>query len=262
MEFLKKIVVLMRPDGSKKETVSGGIMSLFGLAVQHVQAKDYSAARQCLKRALESRREIVDPGLVASMLSLLLLTWLETDQYHEGTEFFSEYISKYPSDASAYAMRANSHWYAGELRAAMEDYSHVLSVNSSDVVALNGRGQVFLELDDFRSATQDLDRALGEVGRLPNVPEEWKTSAKAYALNGLAGAYAGLGDFERALKLFDESMALCPKNAWVYFNRAKAYERRGEIARAREDYKQSLAMKEPKLNVLKREYAEAKVRTL
>ena len=261
VEFLKRIIARVRSNGSQKKA-SVEMASLLGLAARYLQAQDYSAARRCLKRALESRPEMEDQQVLAGVLGWLLLTWQETDQYRESTEFFSEHISKYPGDAIAYTLRANSRWYAGELPAAIDDYSHALSVNSADVLALIGRGQVFVELDDYQRATQDLDHALEELGRLQNVPEDWKTTAKAYSLNGRAAASAGLGDFARALQLFDEAIALRPRNAWAYFNRAKAYERRGETMRALEDYKQALAMKEPKLNVLKRKHAEVKVSML
>jgi len=55
---------------------------------------------------------------------------------------------------------------------------------------------------------------------------------------------------------------LCPQNAWVYYNRAGAYERRGETAKALEDYKLALTMKKPKLNTQRRKNAEPKVKTL
>jgi tetratricopeptide (TPR) repeat protein len=120
VEFLKRIVARVRSNGSQKKA-SGEMASLLGLAAQYLQAQDYSAARRCLKRALESRPEMEDPQVLAGVLGWLFITWEETDQYRESTEFFSEHISKYPGDAIAYTLRANSLWYAGELPAAIDD---------------------------------------------------------------------------------------------------------------------------------------------
>ena len=85
---------------------------------------------------------------------------------------------------------------------------------------------------------------------------------RAYTLNGRAAAYAGLGEFDRALSEFEKSISFCPQNAWVYYNRAEAYENRGDKAKAIADYKLALTMKSPKLNTLKRKYAETKLKTL
>ncbi len=227
-------------------------MALLGLAGSYLQTENYSEARHCLLRALESKAAIKDPQILRGILGWLALTWQQTDQYRESTDFFSEYISKYPDDAIAFTLRAGSRWYSGELQRAIDDYSQALALDPNDVLALSGRGQVFVECGEFSRALQDLDCALKGLEQLGSVDTAWKTSAKAYVLNGRAAAYAGLGESDRSQEEFDQSVALCPKNAWVYFNRAEAYERRGDMKHAIENYKLSLTMSEPRLNVLKR----------
>ena len=71
-----------------------------------------------------------------------------------------------------------------------------------------------------------------------------------------------MGDFESALLEFEESLALCPDNAWVYYNRAKAYDRRQESEKAIADYCISLTKTDPKLNLLKTENAKRRLREL
>ncbi len=60
----------------------------------------------------------------------------------------------------------------------------------------------------------------------------------------------------------NQSPHYCPENAWVYYNRAEAYENRGDRARAIADYKVALRMNNPKLPILKKRYAETKLKTL
>ena len=74
--------------------------------------------------------------------------------------------------------------------------------------------------------------------------------------------YAGLGDFDRALEEFDKFMNLCPENAWVYYNRAEAYQNLGDLRNAVENYKLALAKKGPKLTSLKRARAESALNVL
>lgn len=80
--------------------------------------------------------------------------------------------------------------------------------------ALNGRGHIQAEIGDWRLALDDLDRAI-EIGRT-------KGNARllAYALNGRALALAGVGQLEESVRDYEESVSLCPANAWGYDNRA------------------------------------------
>jgi tetratricopeptide (TPR) repeat protein len=83
-----------------------------------------------------------------------------------------------------------------------------------------------------------------------------------HILNGRASAYAGLGEFDRAAQEFAQSIELCPRNAWVYFNQAEAYEKRDDTKHAVANYKLSMEINEPRLSLLKRKYAETKLRAL
>lgn len=125
-----------------------------------------------------------------------------------------------------------------------------------------GRGQVYAESEEFSRAVEDLDFVHDTLEQVQIGDVSWKTQIQAYSFNGRALAYAGLGDFERALSEFDRSIFLCPDNAFVYFNRAMVYENKGRIADAVADYRVSLQKTMPRLTALKRKYAEVKVRTI
>ena len=108
----------------------------------------------------------------------------------------------------------------------------------------------------------DLDFVLKNLEQNTAVHPSRKTEVQAYSLNGRAVAHAGLGDYGRAMAEFDRSISLCPENAWVYFNRALVYENKGDLAKAMSDYKLSLQKNTPKLSVLKRNYAEVRVKAI
>jgi len=86
--------------------------------------------------------------------------------------------------------------------------------------------------------------------------------SRAYILNGRGAALAGLGEFDRALLEFERSIALSPENAWVYFNRAEAYDRRGDQEKAVADFRRAIAEGNPRLSRSKMEFAEARLREL
>lgn len=250
----------LRRNGSRH--VPGIVKSRANLAYSFIQQGDYLSARGLLLEALEQRNDIRDPSVLKSLLELLWWTWTWTEQYRESAEFFSTYLQRYPDDASAYHLRAASLWYSGELKRAIEDYSKALELDPQDVVAHMGRGQVYAESEEFSRAVEDLDFVHDTLEQVQIGDVSWKTQIQAYSFNGRALAYAGLGDFERALSEFDRSIFLCPDNAFVYFNRAMVYENKGRIADAVADYRVSLQKTMPRLTALKRKYAEVKVRTI
>jgi tetratricopeptide (TPR) repeat protein len=238
------------------------IVPLVDLSYAALLRGDHVGARQLLLQVLEHRDEIQNAALLVWVFSLLALTWFRSEQYRECAEFFSQYIANHPNEALAYSLRAGALWYSGDTSNAIEDYTKALEFDPKDSRALSGRGQIYAEQGEFKKAVQDLDAALDNLGQTPVPNERWRTVLRAFALNGRAASYAGLGEFDRALSEFENSILLCPQNAWVYYNRAEAYERRGETANALENYKLALTMKRPKLNAQRRRNAELKVKTL
>ena len=223
---------------------------------------DFLAARELLLKALEHEEEIQNEALLVWIFNIRALTWYRLEQYGECVEFFSQHIAKYPTEALGYSFRAGALWYSGDAMAAIEDYSKALEFGPTDSRALSGRGQVFVERGEFLKAVQDLDAALENIEETPVPDERWRTALRAYTLNGRAAAYAGLGEFDRALSEFENSILLWPRNAWVYYNRAEAYERRGRTAEALDNYRLALTMNSPRLNASRRQKAEQKVKTL
>jgi tetratricopeptide (TPR) repeat protein len=232
------------------------------LAYSFIQQADYLAAREVLLKALEQRNEIGDVAVLNWLLEALAWTWTQTEQYRDKTEFFSNYLKLYPNDVRAYTLRAGSLWYSGELRQAIDDYSTALELDPNEILAHMGRGQVFAECGEYARAIDDLDFVHESLEQNAVANPSWKTQVQAYSFNGRAVAHAGLGNFEHAMAEFDRSISLCPDNAWVYFNRAMVYENKGHLEKAVSDYRLSLQKNLPKLSVLKRKYAEVKIKTI
>jgi tetratricopeptide (TPR) repeat protein len=231
------------------------------LAYSFVLQEKYLEARKQLLDALKLRRDIRDPETVNLVLELLWWTWVIPEQYRESAEFFSAYIERYPADARGFSLRASTLWYMGELHQAIDGYSKALELNPQDILARSGRGQVLAEAREFARAIEDLDFVHNNLEQ-SQVSESVRTQLQAYSFSGRAFAHAGLGDLERALSEFDRSLFLCPDNAFAYFNRAIVYEEKGRIADALADYRVSLGKSQPKLTVLKRKYAEFKLKTI
>ena len=242
--------------GNSKHDGEKTVTRLVELAFSLLQGGNYVEAQGLLLRALEFQSEIQNPVLLEWILTSLSKTWEETEDYQKWTEFFSAFIAQNPNHAGAYHLRGQSHWYGGSLSDAIADYSRALELNPKDVSAHLGRGQVFMECHDFSRALEDLDAALGSMDSVAGADAAWKAEFEAFARNGRAATYSGLGDFARAFEEFGKSVDLCPENAWVYYNLAEAYQNNGDRKNAVENYKLALVKNKPKLTLRKRTHAK------
>ena len=232
-------------------------------AQSDLELKNFGEARRRLLELLEYREQVRDRSLLVVVLNHLGATWWLQDQQHdEGRRFFSDYIRRYPEEAEAYSQRATILWYAGKPEDAVSDYSRALKLVPHDIFALAGRGQALVEIAKYSEALRDFELALRNLEQNPNLDSEWGKESQAFIQNGRAAAFAGLGDFDRALAEFDASLSACPHNAWAYYNRAHAYDVRGERDKAIIDYRLALVKGEPRLSRSKMERAEARLRDL
>jgi tetratricopeptide (TPR) repeat protein len=171
-----------------------------------IQRGDFVAAREVLLKVLDRRDEIQDVAFQNKLLELLAWTWTLTDEHRERAVFFSEYLSRYPTDVRAHTLRAGAFWYAGDFHQAIEDYSDALNLDSKEILARVGRGQVYAEVWQYREAIDDLDFADENLDRLATEGASWTAQARAFSFNGRALAYAGLGETERAMAGFNRSI--------------------------------------------------------
>lgn len=234
-------------------------------AQRHIKREQYDQARAVLLQALKFRDEIKDPAAIDYLLMLLGSTWLFTEMYGEGIRFFSDYIDHYSEDAAAYRERASIRWYGGELDGAVEDYSRVIALKQGDILSLSGRGQVLAELGQGANALRDLDLALEEIKAAPKSDPtwvEWYKELEAFVHNGRGAALAVLGEIASAMDEFERSISMSPRNAWVYYNRARVYDLAQNLGHARADYQTALTQKGPPLNPVRKSRAEARLREM
>jgi tetratricopeptide (TPR) repeat protein len=232
------------------------------LAGYFIQQGDYVSARELLSKTLERRNEIEGADSACQLLELLAWTWILEEKYQDSVAYFSKYMTAYPNEIMAYILRAGSFWYAGKLQEALDDYSKALDLDANDILAHLGRGQVFAECGEFTKAISDLDFVHENLEHSARNEPWWRSQVRAYCLSGRALAHARLGDVDRAMQEFEQSISLWPENAWVYFNRATVHESNGHGAEALTDYKLALQKATPKLSALKREHAEEKAKTM
>jgi tetratricopeptide (TPR) repeat protein len=245
-----------------RENTGSVVSTLMWAAHVKLEQKDFGEARRLLLQALERRDEIVDATQVYYIITSLGVAWLFEEEYVACIEFFSEYIRRYPGDAAAYCARGGALWYSGRLTEALADHSRALEISPNDVGALLERGQILAETGEHNKALDDLALALQLIPHGEIQDATWLRKMEAYARNGRGLALGGIGELELAFREFESSIALCPDNAWVYFNRALVNDRLGDLKKANSDYQSALTRNDPKLNPLRRKFAEGRMQEL
>jgi tetratricopeptide (TPR) repeat protein len=178
--------------------------------------------------------------------------WLESqDRYDEAIEVSEEIIEIAPEDTTGYELRAWIRWYTEQYVEAYDDYTRLLEMKPDDPSVLNSRGQVQAEMGDCRSALDDLDASI-ERSR-----EAGQTQLLAFALNGRALALAELDRMDESTRDYEESLRLCPTNAWAYYNRGVVMYRRGDHSEAKKLFEIAIQSSAPPLTKRKRDRAQA-----
>jgi len=165
----------------------------------------------------------------------------------------TELLDTTPDHTAALRIRAGSYWYAEQFVEALEDYTRLLDLDDAqDDVAgiLSARGQVYGELGEYELALEDLNRAVESARR------EQNKVLLAYSLSGRGMARVGTHDFASANSDFQESLALCPNNAWLHYNMGLLEVAQRQPAAAAAAFRQALASDNPQLSPRKKQKAQ------
>lgn len=158
-------------------------------------------------------------------------------KYNEALKDFNYVLNANPDHADSYFNRAIIHENLGDYQNAIKDYSQAIALQPNFLMAYHYRGMVRFKMEDMYGALSDFTKAL-DLGR--GVTMEVK-QAKAFGLNssGLffcrAAVYQKLGEYEKAISDYTQSLYIDPSNAKAYFNRGAAYIKVAEYELAKAD---------------------------
>ncbi|MEA4857007.1 MAG: tetratricopeptide repeat protein [Solidesulfovibrio sp.] len=125
-----------------------------------------------------------------------------------------------------YGARGQARAAAGELAAAVDDYTTALEKNSANAAAAYNRGNAHFALRQYDQAISDYSLAL-EID-----------VANAKALNNRGAAWFKKGNLQSALANYALAIAVDAEDPDIFLNRGKVYEAMGEPEKAREDFLQ------------------------
>jgi tetratricopeptide (TPR) repeat protein len=135
--------------------------------------------------------------------------------------------------AWTYKYRAAAYLKAKNNQSAFDDYGAAIAVDTLDARPWFWRAQAYSQVNDFERAIADYDEA---IKRPPGLIEAYLEAADLLVLRG---------EFGKAIeRYYDRAAARYPKNADVFFRRARAYYGMHQFEKAIADYQiaQSLGL--------------------
>lgn len=145
-------------------------------------------------------------------------------------ECFNVLIRFIPDMHEAYALRAFSKYYLGDIRGAIDDYNIAIIINPYSSFYFFYRGNAKEKIYDFKGAREDYNKA---IELKPN-------NVDAYICRGINSIYAK--KYAEALNDMDEAVKLNDKVAYTFLYRALAKQYNKYYAEALIDYNRAIKM--------------------
>jgi tetratricopeptide (TPR) repeat protein len=151
-------------------------------------------------------------------------------------------ISMNPTLAEAYQVRATVHRKRGELDRARTDelMATKLAPRTPSILGPVRSGADLLDEARLAEASGRYDEAIDLCDKALETKLTPSYMSNAYMTRG--NAYAGKGDWDRALRDYDEAVRIQPNNYDALVNRGNAYARKKERDKSTRDYDEALRL--------------------
>lgn len=129
----------------------------------------------------------------------------------EAVSYYSKAVNRDATYAPAYLRRADTFKEMGDLEAALQDFTTLLTLDAKDATYYNRRGLVYEEMKDFSKAVEDYNKAI-ELNPKWSIP-----------FNNRGFAYMNLKKWKEAKEDLETSIRLEPSGPTAYVNLAGVY---------------------------------------
>ncbi|BBM87700.1 serine/threonine-protein kinase [Candidatus Uabimicrobium amorphum] len=172
------------------------------------------------------------------ILWLYAIVYSLSDNKHErskGFEAYSHFLSKFPTDARAYASRGIIHLRHKDFDKAISDFTKAISLQNKLSVAYYNRGFAYIRVKQYLKAIADLSATLKiEKEANSKINHHDFDRNNIYFNRGLA--FFHTKSYQKALKDFDAVIKNRPQNMQAYLYRAQILENIYDYKNAIEDY--------------------------
>jgi protein O-mannosyl-transferase len=206
------------------------------------------------------------PALAAAaVVALAILTWRQSECYHDNITLYQTTLSLNPECWMAHNNLGVNMARAGYLPEALEQYNQALQLKDNYPEAENNLGNALVKIgrpdeavehyrralslqSDYPEAHDNLLNALAMTGRADEAIEYYSQAIKSNPDNlqahyKLGNVLAHASRLSEAIEHYQQALALAPHNPEVHVNMGNALTRIGRIEEAIEHYRLALRLK-------------------
>lgn len=230
-------LIAIAVDGYRRAKDTRGLAYAFELQGEIARVKgNTTAAEQSIRRALYEFAALEDTPAQARLLSALGDAYSAAGDYVKAAQFHRQASEQLPADVDALTGLGYAQWYLGSPADAEATFTRALDWNRNESRALAGRGQVRVELRQYRQALDDLNRALGL---------ELSLDSEIDARSALAVVLADLGRAEDADRELRAARFQDPERPRTRLRAGRVDVALGRPERARHELKEALRAHPP-----------------
>jgi len=198
-------------------------------------------------------------------------SYFSQGEYEKAVADYGQTLLIYPDETSVYVNRGAAYYQLNDMRNALDDLSKAIALNPNLPESYNFRGNVYYSMGNYNQAIADFNRALEinpqYVSALNNRGAVYRSKgdfalavadfSSAHELSsGTDGAYYNRGivsleinDLEREIDEYTRIIGSDSRGV-VHYSRGRAYQTKGELSKALDDYNRALAMNPQFLDAL------------
>ena len=170
---------------------------------------------------------LVRAGAAASLFTLGILTWQQTQVWHDSERLWRHALNIDPNSSYAYTNLAAAMKNQGKVDEAIRYYGSAVRLRPDLALAHENLGDLFLDRGDLDKAARSYRRIL-EIN---------PTSAKGY--QRLAAVMAKQARFEEAVALYSKALQVDPNDASVHNDLGNTWVSLGRLEKAMEHYRKA-----------------------
>jgi tetratricopeptide (TPR) repeat protein len=201
--------------------------------------ENYEAAIADANKAVELGSEL-EPARLASILHARALAYLYLDQYEQAIADATESIrlagENAPEAARTYNVRSQANRSLGDYEQAIADASKAIELGSTDVTALSrfysSRAYAYYFNGDTAAAISDIEAALSIDKDNPSTGD----------LELLAQIHLDQGEYEAAMKGYQDALAIAPDDAWLHNGLGDAHYGLDDLGSAETEYRAAVRL--------------------
>jgi tetratricopeptide (TPR) repeat protein len=161
-----------------------------------------------------AQQATMDPGLTKARSAL------RSAKYHEVLRELNDTLTKNPTNADAWCLKGEAQTRMKDISGSLESFDRAIQADKTSIYAVVGKANTLAQSNKENEAQTLLRKAIAMTPKTP------------YDFLARGAAFRGLGQYEQALRDYDETLKLTPGLPEAQMNKGMVYWHKGDYAGA------------------------------